>query len=283
MAVTSFISTVWQVPLEEKLRKTLVGEAFVNHNVEGEVLQGGGGSVKINTIGDVTLRAYDGTTITYDEASTSAATLDIDNVNYCAVEIDDVDKVQCADGSNLFNEYVDEMAYKIADGLDSATFTEIAGAALAANTVGSDASPITVNSTASAKEVLRKIKVIMDKAGVPKDNRRLAATTDFVSYLVFDETINKADATSEASLVNGYVGKLYGFEIYETENIPDTTGNNAQIVASRPAFTAEVNELQQMEALRGENTFKDKLRVLSVSGVKTYMPAGVAKAIVAFQ
>lgn len=283
MAVTSFIPTIWSAQVLQNLKKRLVGEAFVNHNFEGEILQGGGGSVKINRIGDVTLRSYDGSDITYEDMDTEATTLNINNIKYCAVELDDVDKVQSRDGGALMAGYTDRMAYTIADFLDGATFAEIAGAVPEANTYGDDTTPIAVTDGASAKAVILKLKAIMDKAGVPKDGRRLAASSDFTGYLIADPYVNIAAPTAQDSLVAGYIGKLYGFEIYETENIPATTGENVQVIASHPLFTTEANQLQNFEALRSEKSFKDLIRALVVSGVKTVMPEGTAKAVVAFQ
>lgn len=283
MAVSSFIPTIWSAQVLQNLRKRLVGEAFVNHNYEGEILNGGGGSVKINRIGDVTLRDYTGAEITYEDMDTEATTLNINNIKYCAVELDDVDRVQVRDGGALMGAYTDRMAYTIAEFLDSATFAEIAGAVPAGKTYGSDASPIAITNGASAKAALLKLKSIMDKAGVPKDGRRVAASSDFTGYLLSDPYINIAAPTAQDSLVAGYIGKLYGFEIFETENIPDSTGNNSQIIASHPLFTTEANQLQNFEALRSEKSFKDLVRALVVSGVKTVMPEGTAKVIASFQ
>ena len=283
MAVSSFIPTIWSAQVLQNLRKRLVGEAFVNHNFEGEILNGGGGSVKINRIGDVTLRSYDGSDITYEDMDTEATTLNINNIKYCAVELDDVDRVQVKDAGALMGAYTDRMAYTIADFLDGATFAEIAGAVPSANTYGNDSTPIAVTDGASAKAVLLKLKAIMDKAGVPKDGRRVACSSDFTGYLLADPYINISQPTAADSLVAGYIGKLYGFEIFETENVPDSTGNNAQIIASHPLFTTEANQLQNFEALRSEKSFKDLVRALVVSGVKTIMKEGTAKAIVSFQ
>ena len=283
MSTSSFVPTIWSAMVLQALKKRLVGEFFVNHNYEGEILQGGGGSVKINRIGDVTLRDYDGSDITYEAMETEATTLNIDNIKYCAVEMDDVEKVQVRDSGALMGAYTDRMAYKIADFLDSTTFTEIAGAVPLNNTYGDDGTPIAVTDGASAKAVIIKLRNIMDKANVPKDGRRIVASSDFTGYLLADPYINLAAPTTNDSLVEGYIGKLYGFEIFESNNVPATDGGNAQVIASHAMFTTEANQLQSFEALRSESSFKDKVRALVVSGVKTIMPEGTAKCICSFQ
>lgn len=281
MAVTSFIPTIWYSKLLMALRPRLVGEAFVNHDVEGEVMYGG--SVKINRIGNVTLKTYNGSSITYEDMDTSAETLNINNIKYAAVQLDDVDAVQTRDGGQLMAKYTEEMARQVAENLDQATFTEIAGAATSANTYGDDTTPIAITDGASAKKVLLKLKSLADRANVPVEGRRVACPPDFENALLADPYINIAPPTAEDTLRAGYVGKLYGMEIYSSNNIPQTEGNNDQVVLSHPMFTSEVNQLQKLEALRLQDSFKDAIRCLSVSGVKTVMKEGVMKAVVNFQ
>lgn len=279
--VADFIPTIWYSQLLTALRPRLVGENFVSHDVEGEVMYGG--SVKINTVGSVELKDYDGSSITYGDMETTAQTLNIDHCKYEARQLDDVAAVQSRDGGQLMAKYTENMAIAIAQDLDTETFKEIASAATGANVYGSDGSPISVTDGASAKAVVLKLRAMCNRANVPMEGRRIAASSDFVGYLLGDPYINIAPPTAEDTLRAGYIGKLYGFEIFESNNIPETDGNNQQVIASHPMFTQEVNQLQKMEALRLQDSFKDAVRCLSVSGRKTVMPAGVMKAIVAFQ
>ena len=281
MAVTSFIPTVWYSQLLRSLKPRLVGEAFVNHDVEGEVMFGG--SVKINKIGNVTLRDYEGSDITYEDMATSALTLNIDLQKYAAVQLDDVDAVQSRDGGQLMAKYTEEMARQVAETIDQATFGEIAGSATSGNTLGDDTTPEVVTDGTSAKKLLLKMKTLADKANVPVDGRRLACPPDFENALLADPYINIAPPTAQDTLKAGYIGKLYGIEIYSTNNLPETEGHNNVLILSHPLFTTEVNQIQNMEALRLQNAFKDAVRCLSVSGRKTVMPEGVIKAVVSFQ
>ena len=280
MSVNSFIQTIWYSKLNADLKPRLVGEAFVNHDVEGEVLSGG--SVKINRIGDVTIRDYNGGTITYDDVATTAATLNIDHEKAAAIKIDDVDKVQVRDGGELMSKYIERMTAGIAQDLDVATFTEISGAATSANTLGDDTTPIVVTTSTAAKKLLLDLKTLADEANVPDEARRLACPPAFENLLLADPYINIAVPTAANSLKAGYIGKLYGIELYKTNNIPKTTGGNSVILLSHPMFTTEINQLQKLEAMRDPDSFKDLVRCLSVSGRKTIMPEGVIKAVVTF-
>lgn len=284
MSVANFIPSIWYSKLLASLKTRLVGEAFVSHDVEGEVMHGG--SVKINKVADVTLRTYYGSPITYDDATISETeTLNIDLKNYAAIKIDDVDKVQARDGGQLMTKYIENMSYQIAKALDVATFTEIASSVSAANTIGAEDNPVVVTTSEQAKSLLIKLKTLADEANVPEDARRLACPPAFENLLLSDPYINIAPPTAQESLRAGYIGKLYGIEIYKTNNIPllkTVLGVSPQIILTHPTFTAEVNQIQQLEAIRDTTSFKDLVRCLSVSGRKTIMPEGVVKAIVSF-
>lgn len=281
MSVSNFIPTIWYSKLLAALRPMLVGENFVSHDVEGEVMYGG--SVKINTIGSVELKDYDGSPITYSDMETSAQTLNINHRKYEARKLDDVDAAQSRNGGQLMNKYMEAIAIAFAEDLDTETFKEIAGAATGNNVYGSDANPIAITDGTSAKAALLKLKGMCDKANVPKQGRKIAASSDFTSYLIGDPYINISPAKSDETLKAGYIGSLYGFEIFESNNIPETEGGNQQVLASHAMFTQEVNQLHEIEAVRLENSFGDGIKALSVSGVKTVMPEGVMKAIVNFQ
>lgn len=280
MSVASFIPTIWYSKILTALNSRLVGEAFVNHDVEGEALFGG--SVKINSIGKATIKDYQGQVV-YSDASTTAQTLNIDKQIYDAVKIDDVDAAQCRNSGEIMSKQSFAIGVGIAEELDKAIFTEIAGAATSANTYGDDTTPIAITDGASAKKVLLKLKSLAERANVPVEGRRVACPPDFESALLADPYINIAPPTAEDTLKAGYVGKLYGMEIYSSNNIPQTDGNNDQVILSHPMFTTEVNQLKKVEALRLEGSFSDAIRYLDVSGVKTVIPEGVMKAVVNFQ
>lgn len=271
MAVKNFISTIWDAELKQALSKKLVSQAFVNHNYEGVIM--GAGSVKINQLADVTLRDYDGKDITTDDIGTIAVTLNIDHEKYFSVKVDDVDAVQAA--GDLRTPLVNNGATKIAEDEDTYVFNIMATEGT--QSVGTEAA-ISVTDAASAKAFLLKMKTAADKANVPAEGRVFVAPYEFENYLLSDSTINLAAPTANDVLKAGYIGKLYGIEIYSSNNCP--TG---KAILTTPQFTTEARQLQNIEAIRSEKSFKDIIRGLSVSGVKVTQPAGVIVGNVVFQ
>lgn len=278
MAVNNFKPTVWVANLLVALRNALVSEAGVNHNYEGEVI--GAGSVKINTIGKTVLRDYTGADITYDDISTEVQTLNIDHNKYFAQELDDADDAQVKSGGELMIKAMENAAYAIANDRDAANFKAMSDGA--GVVVGTDDAPIKVTSAETAKNLVLSLKTKADVANVSKNGRVLFASPQLENFLLADQTIGLAAPTANDVIRTGYIGKLYGIEIYSTNNLPQTDNKNDVVILTHPDFTTEASQVNKMEALRSTGSFKDLVRGLDVSGRKVIIPEGVVKAIVSY-
>lgn len=279
MAVTSFIPEVWTAKLLQSLKAKCVSEAGVNHDYEGEVM--GAGSVKINTIGKVTLRDYNGAEIVYDDMSTTDQTLNIDREKVWALQLDDVDSAQVKNSGELMVKAIDEASNEVVADRDKANFKAMSDGA--GVVLGDDTTPIVVSTPAEAKALVLKMKTKADKANVPTEGRVLFAGPELENKLLADTTINLATPTANDSLRAGYIGKLYSIELYSSNNMPVTASDNAVAILTHKKFTTEAVQLNKTEALRSEKSFKDLVRGLCVSGRKVTMPEGVVKAVVSFE
>lgn len=273
MAVTNFIPTIWSAALLSNLENTLVSEAFVNHDYDGDVV--GAGSVKINTIGDVTVNDYTGT-VTYQDLSTTAQTLNIDKKKYFAFQVDDVDKAQVASSGNLINTAMSKATYGILNVKDSDTFKIMAttGTALA--------DTLNVYDADTAIDAILTIKEAMDTANIPSDGRVMAISPTFEKYLLSNKYLSLNRTVGETIIRNGYIGELFGIRLHRTNNLY-TSGGLSYVVATTPMFTTEANQIEEIEARRLENSFKDGVRGLYVWGTKVTNAAGVIVAKVSFE
>lgn len=269
MSVASFKKTVWAANLLTALNKKLVSQYGVNHDYEGDVYEAG--SVKINSIGKVTLKDYDGKSITYDDIDLKDQTLAIDHNKYFSLQLDDVDAAQLNSGE-VMTKAMSEAAISVADDRDAANFEAMVDDA------GVKVTGLKVTTPAEAKSALLKLKTKADKANVPSDGRVFFCQPEFENILLADTTINLAPPTADDTLKAGYVGKLYGIEIYSTNNLPDN-----KVVLTHPRFTTEASQIEKIEALRSENSFKDLVRGLAVSGRKVIMPEGVVVGEVTYE
>src|SRR5690242_12501310 len=95
MSLNNFIPTLWADSMLVALRKALVFGSLVNRDYQGTIANMGD-SVRINTIGDITISSYaKDTDIAAAQALSDAQqTLVIDQAKYFNFGIDDVDQAQ---------------------------------------------------------------------------------------------------------------------------------------------------------------------------------------------
>lgn len=90
----TFIPQLWSARLLAHLDKNLVLGNLVNRDYEGEI-RNYGDTVKINQIGDITVKDYtQGTPIDYEDVSGEATELHIDQQKYWAFKVEDIDAAQ---------------------------------------------------------------------------------------------------------------------------------------------------------------------------------------------
>src|SRR5581483_4775572 len=171
MSLETFIPQVWSARLLENLHKALVygQDSVVNRDYEGEIAAMGD-TVKIHTIGAVTIFDYvKNTDMTGPEELTDAElTLQITESKAFNFAIDDVDAAQ--QQPKVMDAAMRDAAYRLADTADSF----IAGhytAVDAANTIGSDASPEVVTTSAEAYDNLVDLGTLLDEANIPSNGR----------------------------------------------------------------------------------------------------------------
>lgn len=270
--VTSFIPQLWEARLLAHLDKAHIATAFVNRDYEGEIKQKGD-TVHVNQLGNITVRDYTpGTAITVEDLATTDQTLVIDQDKYWAFKVEDLEKVQTA--GPLVDEATSRAAYGIADVVDAKIFATIAAAAPAGNTIGTNANKIALTAVNVYENVL-KLKTKLDNANVPTDGRKLAITPDIEALLLLDNRFVAAGVQeSEDRLENGYVGRVAGFDVYKSNNLPANT-----VIATVPSATSFAEQLVSTEALRSETAFADIVRGHDVYGVKTFVADAVAKLI----
>ena len=275
MAITNFIPEVWSATLLSSLKKSLVfaGPQTVNRNYEGEISQMGD-TVHIVSISRPTVAAYvkNVTAIVPETLTDADRTLLIDQCNYFAFEVDDVDMRQSRSGGALMTEAAQEAAYGIADIVDlyvAGLYTD----ADAANKISTTA----ITTAALAVTGLVNLKVKLDNANVPQAGRYVILPPWYLGLLLQSDTFVRVDAsgTSDA-LRNGLVGRAFGFDVFMSNNVTNVTGDDYLVSAGYTGAITFATQINKVEAYRPESAFSDALKGLSLFGAKLVRPSGIA-------
>ena len=252
MAVTNFIQTIWSKHILDDLEL----ECKLVHNClrqyEGDVKYAR--SVKILGVGKPTIRKYDGTAITVEPMSDKGQQLDIDQQNYFAFHVDDVDQAQSVPG--LAEEY---------------RRLSVEGLAIERDTYIANLIKSATNQTTAEALSQDAVKAAIDM-GIVKLRERNFREKGVIEitpavYNVFKNCLITLSTDNPDYIKKGIVGTYDGFEVIMSNNMAkDDTHAYCDIRGKKAiAFAAQINDV---EAMRDQTVFKDLVRGLDTFGAK---------------
>lgn len=277
MSLTNFIPTLWAGTLLAALEKAHVFGApgVISRDYEGEIT-GMGDSVKINSIGPITVSDYTrNTNISAAETlNDGSQTLLIDKAKYFNFQVDDVDKAQ--QNPKVMTEAMNKAAYALRDAMDvsiASLYTDIS----ATNVIGSDGTPTAITTGTIAYDTLVDLKVLLDESSTPTDGRFVILPPWYHGRLLkSDHFVSFGTDPNRGVLTNGLVGRAAGFDIYISNNVQNTTATKYKIIAGHAMGWNLAEQIVEVEAYRPELRFADAVKGLHVYGMKVTRPEQLA-------
>ena len=259
MAVTNFIQSIWSKKIQDdlELKTKLVQNCLRDY--EGDCKYAG--SVKILGVGEPTIGTYNSSTdITIEEMTDRGQLLNIDQANYFAFYVDDVNQAQSVPG--LKEKYQEKAVHGLAVARDTYVAGLIKG--------------VTSNVTTATNLTREAVKTAIDAAIVALrernfDEEGVIEITPAV-YNLFKNELLTLSTNNPEYIKRGIVGMYDGFEVMMSNNMAkDTSGSSTKYAycdirgKKAIAFAGQINEV---EALRAEKRFKDIIRGLDTFGAK---------------
>lgn len=268
MSVATFIPELWSARLLQGLEKSHVATNLVNRDYEGQI-RNQGDKVNINTLSDVAIKTYtpNSDIASPDDLTTTKQQLEITEADYFNIQLDDVDRVQAA--GELMDTAMRNVAYKMNDRTDSFILGKIASGVDSGNIIGTTESPIQVTKN-NIYESIIEMRTKLDKANVPTSGRTIIIPPEIYALLLQDERFVKSDAVAGQNvLVNGLVGRVAGFDVFESNNVVYDTDNKFwKVTAQVRTATTFAEQIVKTEAYRMEKRFSDAVKGLHVYGAK---------------
>ena len=286
MTIEGFIGTVWSARLLENLQKSLVygQNGVINRDYEGE-LAGKGSTVKITSIGDITIGDYTkDTDIALPEALNDAqTTLVATESKYFNFAIDDVSRAQMS--NNIMDGAMRQSAYNLANVADQFVAATMVAGVASANKIGTNAAGKVPDTTPlnTAYEYMLQMGTMLSDADVPREGRWIIVPPWFSEKLALDARFTQSPALSGDLLMNGVVKQAAGFTVLESNNVPTVAGTggdagkiNYKIVAGSGIATTFADSVSKVEAYRPERRMSDAVKGLHVYGAKVVRPVALA-------
>lgn len=268
----NFIPTIWSARLLANLDKSLVALQFVNRDYEGDI-SAYGDTVKINQLGNINIKDYDGSDIDDpEELDSNQQVLVIDQAKYFNFAVKDIDAAQA--NVNLIDGSMRRAAYAMADVVDADIFKSQAEDAGIKE--GLVSAPIEIDEK-NAYDKLVDLGVKLDENNVPKAGRKIVLPPWYLGMLAKDPRFTKDYNILENGVVEG--ARVGRFTILESNNLP-VSGNATSIIAGHDMATSFANQITEMESYRPEKNFSDAVKGLSVWGRKVVQPDALARFVV---
>lgn len=267
MAVTNFIPEVWSAHILERYLSENVFAALLDRSYEGEATKGN--TVHIPGVVAPVVKDYKGAgrTTTADAITDTSVDLLIDQEKSFDFYVDDIDAAQAL--TALIGLYTDAAADALVRDADQFIATKlVADATTMPWASGMDTGDEAFN-------VVRDARKMLNKANVPSDLRVAVVNAEFEALLLgADSKLTSFEKSGDNNgLRNATIGKLLDFRVVTSNNLPESDSPQALFFHQRAA--AYVSQLDEVEAMRGQDKFSDRVRGLHVYGGKVIKPAGV--------
>jgi len=292
-----FLPSIYSKKVLNFFRKASVVEAITNTDYAGEI-SAYGDSVKI--IKEPTITVYDytrGSDTTSTKLTDQEITLVVDSAKAFKFIVDDIE-------TNMSHVNFKEVAsssaaYSLKDSYDAAVLTTMfAGVSASApdHVIGADAAAGTggvgettasvdlgVASEVDPLDLMARMARLLDDQSVPEENRWFVASPDFYEELSQSgsKLLSVDFNAGQGSIRNGLVssGKLRGFDMYKSNNIPSVSTATGQCLGGHMSSTATANTILSTEVIRDPSSFGDIVRGLHVYGAKVLRDDAMVKAI----
>jgi hypothetical protein len=252
MAVTHFIQQIWSKKIQDdlELKCKLVDNCLRDY--EGDVKHAQ--SVKILGVGEPTIGTYTGADIEIEEMSDRSQVLTIDQQNYFAFYVDDVNQAQSVPG--LMERYQEKAVHGLAVKRDAYVANLIKNAA---------------NVTTATANDFEEVMTAFDAAIVALQERNfdeegVIEVTPAV-FAKIKHMLTTLSTDNPEYIKKGKVGSYAGMEVIMSNGLAKDSTHHYCCVRGKKAiaFAGQINEV---EALRAEKKFKDIIRGLDTFGAK---------------
>jgi len=282
MAIVQFVPEIWSPAILANLRNSLVYGALCNRDYEGDIANAGD-TVHITSFTDPAVRSYTkNNDISWDLLTDATRALVIDQADYFAFTVDDIDRRQALPG--FVQKASQGAAYNLAnevDGYVSSAMVTATNNPAGGNDLGAQTWDISDN---TAYGNIVKFRTKLNKNNVPMQGRWIVVPPEGTEALLNDVRFTSyQNSGTTAALREGQVGRIAGFDVYESNTVPQPTTGIFHVIAGHPIAVTFADQITETEAVRLQDQFGDGLRGLHLYGAKVVYPAALVLASVTVQ
>lgn len=297
---TNFLPAIYSKKVLNFFRKSSVIEAVTNTDYAGEI-SAFGDSVKIIKEPTIAVHEYTrGSDVAETKLTDDETTLVVDTANAFKFIVDDIESKMSH--VNFKEVAASSAAYALKDAFDAGVLESLVdGAADGTGTTpnhvlgedsatalgagiydGAGAVDLGTSGETDPLDLLARMARLLDEQNVPEEGRYVVAGPAFYEQLSQSSSklLNVDFNAGQGSIRNGLVtsGKLRGFSMYRSNNMPEQTNATGVIVAGHMSACATAQTITSTEVIRDPDSFGDICRGLHVYGAKVLRPEALVTA-----
>jgi hypothetical protein len=242
---------------------------ITNTEYEGQ-FKSMGDQIIIRQAPAITSRAYTkGATLTYETPAKDSITMVIDQAQYQAVQVDDIDKV--ASDVGLMEMYVQDGRKRMEIQIDTNVLLAMSAGSHASNkgttagvisgeiNLGTDTTTAYIGiDRTNALDKIIEIGQCLDEQNVT-DEKWIVLPSWYATRLKLSD-LKAVDVSGDSSSIlrTGLIGQINGTKVYVNNNLPNTTttsNSNYAILGGTKMATAFAMQLSKVETLRVPTSF----------------------------
>jgi hypothetical protein len=269
MSIKNFIPTIWTETILRTNEDNLIAKKICNTSYSGTI-KNAGDTIKFNGMSDPTVNPYTGT-VNYEDLGDSSVILKVDQQNYFAFQVSDIDEAQA--NVDLKNSQAKRASYQLAKTCDNYI--------LGSGTYGVVPAGNTVTATITSANIifnLSKMKQKLEEQNV----------TDKDTFIVVPPWVKQKLLMAGIKFqinngINGTGGMSWtdelGYDVYITNQVANTGTASvpvSQILAGSYNAMVYAEQILETEAIRLQTSFSDAIRGLHVFGHKVVKPNELA-------
>ena len=297
LAKGNWAPAIYSQKVLKYFRRASVAEAITNTDYTGEI-ENFGDTVNILKEPTITVASYArGTSVNTQELSDDQIQLTVDQGNYFAFKVDDIEERQAH--ANWEALATSSGAYALKKNYDYNVLKAIADGAATDSNLGTAGSAVSINQVNEAANMLSTAQQILDENDVPEEGRwvvappqfwtqlRLALTNDTHSPFIMDSAYT---GEGQSALMNGRITdrKIHGFNLYQSNTMvvgsagtaaaatfgPSSTSGEMYVLIGHMSAVATASHIAKTEVIRDPDSFADVVRGLHVFGRKVLRGSG---------
>ena len=255
--LTAFDATKFSKIVIQNLDQINVARQLASREFEGDLTENS--TVKVRTLGNVAMAPYAKLGgINYQDLSPALESFTVSDAQVFAFRVDDIDIRQ--NDINALDAYAKRAAVALNNTVESKILSQYT-AANAANQITGAGGAALVLDTTNVYATIVKARAALSKQNVPTVDRYLVVDPDTISLLLEAPQFTRSTNAGDQVVANGVVGRIAGFDVYESNALP-TSGGAKYLQFGEVGAISYAGQITLVEMIRLESTMATACRGL---------------------